>query len=974
LSGLNELSLGGITVGGSNVVIKEFSTDGTFLANSDNIVPTQKAIKTFISSQLGSGGGNLAVNAITAGDIQITAHEIATNAGLLTINSSGGTAITATTQSTDKDTGAFIVEGGVGIEKNINVGGSAGITGDLVVGGSLTVNGNGTTLNASTLSVDDNNLDLGAVVSATISATGTLGTVSGTGPWTSTITNMTTTTGLIVGSVVTSTAGGGTFGTSGTVTVTAINSSSSMSVSKTGGTALIAGTVTNIVTDGASDSSANNGGITIKGTTDKTFKWISSTARFTANQGLEATVIDNTPIGSNTRAAGAFTTLASNAQVTMTGGTSSSSFGSGQLIVTGGVGVSENLYVNGNIVSTNGVSSANLTSTGIITLNTTSNSQSYTTTGAGTITITSGTTGGINNMNIGASTRGSGAFTTLATNNTVTMTGGTTSTTSTSGQLQVTGGVGISENLNVGGNTIITGNLTVNGTTTTVNSTTLTVDDINLELGSIASPTDTTANGGGITLLGATNKTITWDSTNTNWTSSEHWNIASGKSFKIANTVVLSASQVLGKTIGGTSAGDIVNLDTAQTLTNKTFTDSTTLFQDDADTTKKLAFQLSSITTGTTRTLTIPDASGTITLNGNTFYVGTTSVANNRASANLALTGITSVAFPGSGSGTATLQAQAAAGTPTISLPTATGTLDLVGATFFLGTTSIANNRASGALSLAGVSIDGSAGSVTNGFYTTSSFNLGTTSIAVNRASAAQSLTGINIDGSSGSSPAGSLTGATLASGVTASSLTSFGTVTGITLGTSSSITGGAGGNSSISIIRNSGSSDPYGAIAVSRANHPSTNYAYFCMTKNGIIGISQGITGDSRYWIGNSTGGVDATLSGTAWMTLTSSEMVIGGTLTELSTIAIKENVNPITNALDAVMKLVGVTYDRKDGSRNNEAGLIAEEVDKILPNIVSHRQDGSAEGIQYTKLTAYLIEAVKALKAEIDELKGKK
>ena len=66
---------------------------------------------------------------------------------------------------------------------------------------------------------------------------------------------------------------------------------------------------------------------------------------------------------------------------------------------------------------------------------------------------------------------------------------------------------------------------------------------------------------------------------------------------------------------------------------------------------------------------------------------------------------------------------------------------------FNLGTTSIAVNRASAAQSLTGVSIDGSAGSVTNGFYTTSSFNLGTTSIAVNRASGAQTLTGVSIDG-----------------------------------------------------------------------------------------------------------------------------------------------------------------------------------------------------------------------------------
>ena len=56
----------------------------------------------------------------------------------------------------------------------------------------------------------------------------------------------------------------------------------------------------------------------------------------------------------------------------------------------------------------------------------------------------------------------------------------------------------------------ITGNLTVNGTTTTVNSTTVTVDDKNLELGAVASPTDLTADGGGITLKGSTDHTILW--------------------------------------------------------------------------------------------------------------------------------------------------------------------------------------------------------------------------------------------------------------------------------------------------------------------------------------------------------------------------------------------------------------------------------------------------------------------------------
>ena len=95
--------------------------------------------------------------------------------------------------------------------------------------------------------------------------------------------------------------------------------------------------------------------------------------------------------------------------------------------------------------------------------------------------------------------------------------------------------------------------------------------------------------------------------------------------------------------------------------------------------------------------------------------------------------------------------------------------------------------------------------------------------------------------------------------------------------------------------------------------------------------------------------------------------------TIVETSSITYKENINPITDALEKLVKLVGVTYDRKDGSTTNEAGLIAEEVAEVLPNIVSY-DNGKPEGISYTKLTAYLIESVKTLSKEIEELKGKK
>ena len=92
------------------------------------------------------------------------------------------------------------------------------------------------------------------------------------------------------------------------------------------------------------------------------------------------------------------------------------------------------------------------------------------------------------------------------------------------------------------GNVTVGGDLVVNGTTTTVNSTTVTVDDKNIELGSVDTPTDTTADGGGITLKGATDKTFNWVNSTDSWTSSEHIDLASGKEFKVAGTSVLSGS------------------------------------------------------------------------------------------------------------------------------------------------------------------------------------------------------------------------------------------------------------------------------------------------------------------------------------------------------------------------------------------------------------------------------------------------
>jgi hypothetical protein len=105
-----------------------------------------------------------------------------------------------------------------------------------------------------------------------------------------------------------------------------------------------------------------------------------------------------------------------------------------------------------------------------------------------------------------------------------------------------------------GANLTLSGDLTVNGTTTNINSTSLVVEDKNIVLGDAASPTDTTADGGGITLKGATDKTFNWVDATDAWTSSEHLNLASGKSFYLNGTLLKDVAETLtNKTIDGAS-------------------------------------------------------------------------------------------------------------------------------------------------------------------------------------------------------------------------------------------------------------------------------------------------------------------------------------------------------------------------------------------------------------------------------------
>jgi hypothetical protein len=95
--------------------------------------------------------------------------------------------------------------------------------------------------------------------------------------------------------------------------------------------------------------------------------------------------------------------------------------------------------------------------------------------------------------------------------------------------------------------------------------------------------------------------------------------------------------------------------------------------------------------------------------------------------------------------------------------------------------------------------------------------------------------------------------------------------------------------------------------------------------------------------------------------------------TLVETSTRTVKTNIVDMGNMLPAVMQMRGVKFDYKDETMGKgNYGLIAEEVEEILPTLVSHNENGDAQGIQYTKLTAVLVEAIKEQQSQINELKS--
>jgi hypothetical protein len=107
--------------------------------------------------------------------------------------------------------------------------------------------------------------------------------------------------------------------------------------------------------------------------------------------------------------------------------------------------------------------------------------------------------------------------------------------------------------------------------------------------------------------------------------------------------------------------------------------------------------------------------------------------------------------------------------------------------------------------------------------------------------------------------------------------------------------------------------------------------------------------------------------------MNMGNGNFTAAGDIISESDARVKENVETIDNALDKVSKLRGVTFNKineEDDARH--MGVIAQEVEAVLPEVVTEKEDGM-KAVAYGNIVGVLIEAIKDLKAEIEELKKK-
>ena len=149
--------------------------------------------------------------------------------------------------------------------------------------------------------------------------------------------------------------------------------------------------------------------------------------------------------------------------------------------------------------------------------------------------------------------------------------------------------------------------------------------------------------------------------------------------------------------------------------------------------------------------------------------------------------------------------------------------------------------------------------------------------------------------------------------------------------------------------------------------NNSNTNTMNLTDSSNNSILL---VRNDGKIGMGNDSPTVKLDVTGD----IKSSGTVTATNVVAVSDGSLKTNIQQLENSLDVIHKLKGVSYNWTDpDNHDDEIGLIAQDVEEVVPEVVRNLGNSNLKGIEYQKLTAILIEAVKELSGKLNELNNK-
>ena len=125
-------------------------------------------------------------------------------------------------------------------------------------------------------------------------------------------------------------------------------------------------------------------------------------------------------------------------------------------------------------------------------------------------------------------------------------------------------------------------------------------------------------------------------------------------------------------------------------------------------------------------------------------------------------------------------------------------------------------------------------------------------------------------------------------------------------------------------------------------------------------------------FHVGNNCLGLNESTTSSSYGAYLTGAFYATGNITAYSDRRVKENIVQIDSALEKVNKLEGVYYNRTDDeSKTKEIGFIAQDVNEVVPELVTYAEDVDQYGVKYQNATALLVEAVKELTQQVNDLK---